>query len=850
MADPTDELIKRAVEQGERNAEAITLIERHCAHAEVELSPHHGVSSLERPGLPISARIMRCPFGPKGGPVGMDLLQNALGFYGRNCIGCEHREPKGIPNLATVAETIREENEKRARARTEAEHNAEVEREAAARRRAERVASEPQATRHLIGLLDPLQADPNGEAAREFADLCRLQPELCTEVAGRVLLEAAETITSERFFEGLDHLGRAGRLVPNPLLKAAVEALSRAPLSNAAAIVVHLGDRLVAGQLRPALPAIVRLAGPVGGLGFKPKGDVAPMALAARNELPALLDTLIAEMGSADKYRRSVGARAAERLIEMEPGTAAALAPALIDSLSLAGSLGHYAGEPRENLLPALGAAFRADPSSVGNLIETRAPGLEPAVRSALFHALDRAVWSARKNEGALEAAGIAIDSAFRRVGGDWGKDVAGKAARLISSAARYLPQLMVGRIDQLFGALLQLTASPSGDSPLEVPPTVPPILATLEAQARAVGRRATIRELREAIGSLVPHAPQAVAANVFAVVEAPDPAVEEGKELRDQAVRLLGDLGKRPDLLPEVLPRLYSALLNGDQRVRAAGIEAWAEIATPANRELPSDLGELLPQLLADRYKIVHQAAITAIRRGLPVAEPQLVEVVDLLGQWVATYVAEQDPATLDTAIQATWGLSRRLTDDSADRVREHCLGHARHLIFYDKRDLIERRRGEARHLPSFLPRLLEVLSDPEFDRADQRDDTLLRELRDQPFGLLASHASEIIATAQAYLPQDIWQAHRFIEILQRAGLWEEAATLAEEILATVPDTPERALNRQALLSITEAARAEAAIARDDFAAATTALGRAAAADAEHTRLAAEQEMPWELEE
>jgi hypothetical protein len=691
VTDPTDEAINRAVEQGERNAEAITLIEKHCAHAEVELSPHHGVSSLEQPGLPISARIMRCPFGPNGGPVGMDLLQNALGFYGRNCIGCEHREPRGIPNLTTVAETIRDEKEKEAEARIVAENRVEAEREEAARRRAERVASEPQATRHLIALVAQLQADPNGERAQEFADLCRLQPELCTEVAGVVLLEAAEAITSERFFEGLDHLGRAGRLAPKPLLRAAVEALTRAPLSNAAAIVVRLGDGLVAGQLRPALPAIVRLAGPVGELGFKPKGDIAPMALAARNELPALLDTLIAEIGSANKYRRRVGGRAAERLIEMEPGTAAALAPALIDSLSLAGSLRHYAGEPRESLLPALGAAFRADPSSVGELIESRAPDLEPAVRSALFHALDRSVWNARQNEGGLEAAGIAIDSAFRRVGGDWGKDVAREAARLISSAARYLPQLMAGRVDQLFGALLQLTAPSPGDpSSLEAPPTVPPVLAALEAQAQAVGRRATIRELREAIGSLVPYAPEGVAANVFAVVEASEPATEEGKELRDQAVRLLGDLGKRPDLLPEVLPRLYSALLSGDQRVRATGIEAWAEIATPANRELPSDLGELLPHLLADRYKIVHQAAITAIRRGLPVAEAQLVEVVDLLGQWVATYAAKQDSATLDAAIQATWRLSRRLTDDSADRVREHCLGHARHLSFYDKQDLL----------------------------------------------------------------------------------------------------------------------------------------------------------------
>jgi hypothetical protein len=267
-----------------------------------------------------------------------------------------------------------------------------------------------------------------------------------------------------------------------------------------------------------------------------------------------------------------------------------------------------------------------------------------------------------------------------------------------------------------------------------------------------------------------------------------------------------------------------------------------------PSNRELPPDLDELLPRLLGDRYKIVHQAAIRAIRRGLPVGELQLVEVVESLCDWVATY-AVKDPASLNEAIEATWRVSRRLTDVSADRVREHCLRNAGPLNIYNKRDLVEHHRGEARHLPSFAPRLLEVLSDPEIVDTGGRDDTLLRELRDQPAAVLERHSAAILAAARAHLPDDIWEAHRFVEVLQRAGFWDEAAGLAEEILATVPDNPERALNHHALRSIAEAARAESAVDRGDSVAASAALERAAVADAEYRRLAAEQRMPWELE-
>src|SRR4051795_11629307 len=107
MLDPQEAMTERALDQGRRNAEAIVLIKKHCAHARVEHSRHMGHSMLEdMTGLPISGREMRCQYGRTPTTVATDLLRSAVGFYEENCIGCPHREPQAIPNLKMVAEQL------------------------------------------------------------------------------------------------------------------------------------------------------------------------------------------------------------------------------------------------------------------------------------------------------------------------------------------------------------------------------------------------------------------------------------------------------------------------------------------------------------------------------------------------------------------------------------------------------------------------------------------------------------------------------------------------------------------------------------------------------------------------
>lgn len=850
MLDPEEAMTEQALEQGRRNEAAIVLIKKHCAHARVEYSPHMGHSMLEdMTGLPISGREMRCEYGRTASTVGWDLLGNALTFYEENCVGCTHRQVQAIPNLKTVAEeaieTRRLDDERQARAREEAE----AARATRALLRAELVAPEPPATRAMIALLDGIDAELSDERADELVDLCRLHPELCTPPAAGILLDTAGDAFDDRLFAALRHLDAARRLDRDRLLAVAICALAHRPLRQAARIVLELSAGLSPGQLVPALPSVVRLAAPAHDFGLAPAAELAPLHLAAATELPALLDVLREGLEDESKYRRRTAAAGAQRLIEHESAVAQVLVVPLVDALERPGSLDHYMGDPREDLIGALAAALVADPERTAETIEHRGVAAASPIRDALFHVFDAVIRSGgRSRDAPRPAADIALDAAFRRISGDWGEDIVREAADLIELASRWEPDLMAERVDELFGALLTLIAKPI-DPPraLDVQPGMSPVMRGLQAQHDELIRSTTIHKLREALGNLVPVAPEAVARNVFTVIEARDVDTDEAKELRDEAVRLLGDLGRRADLLPEVLPALWTALVHADQRVRANAIRAWQEIATVAYRRLPPDLGELLPTLLTDRYVIVHKEAVRALHRGLPVPEQGREQVVQILLLLADHYKAD-DTDLLDDLLHIVWGLAQHFAAPVTTALRERCLQLAEHLDRYDKERFLIWRGGDATALPSYLPRLIEVAGDYQRGASGRRDDEPLRRLRDLPASRLQPHLQEVADAARRHLPADTWEAQRFVELLQRCGAWTSAVELADEIVGVLPDDTEHAVQRDGLVRLRALCRVQEALVGGRVADARAALTEARAADQRLTTAQAERRYPWEV--
>lgn len=505
-------------------------------------------------------------------------------------------------------------------------------------------------------------------------------------------------------------------------------------------------------------------------------------------------------------------------------------------------------GDPLDALIDAFDAALNADPDFVIATIEATGRHAPEPIRSTLFRVFSHCIRGNRRNQVAVDAA---IDLAFRRMGGDWGEQIVHDAADFIEDAARYVPELVSGRVDELFGLLLSYVSAPTKRaSILDVSPDTPPVFRALEASQHGFMRTATIRKLREALGHLVQSAPEAVARNVFSVIGATEIETPEAEELRDEAVRLLGDLGKRPDLLPDVLPALWTALLHRDQSVRAQAIEAWREIASVAHRELPSDIGELLPRLLADQYVIVHKGVVRALARGLPVPEPQRSEVVRILLA-LADYYKTDDADLLEDILVVLWSQARHYAEPSTRALRETCLVYSKHLSVYDKARFLQWRHESGAGLPSYAERLVETLADPERNRVGgHRDDRLFRVLRDLRADQVEAVAGLLPGAARQHLPDDTWEAQRFIEILQRCGYWTTAAELAAELVDVLPDDAEHAIQRDGL--VRQRAVCDALCSLIDGAADTAAqaLSEAREANSRQTAGLTEQRYPWAGEE
>jgi hypothetical protein len=132
----------------------------------------------------------------------------------------------------------------------------------------------------------------------------------------------------------------------------------------------------------------------------------------------------------------------------------------------------------------------------------------------------------------------------------------------------------------------------------------------------------------------------------------------------------------------------------------------------------------------------------------------------------------------------------------------------------------------GEELLLEDYADRLLEAVHATE-TRVDNRSDELMRRLRDLPAAALEARAESVVEAARGRLPQWTGEAAEFVEVLQGAGLWKEAATLAGEIAKGVPDDTEHAAQRAGVLAHLAQARFEAALADRDFAGAQEELAQ-----------------------
>ena len=812
-----------AVETGRSNAQAIELARRHCCHMRIGLVSGNSMVGAML-SLPMGLQEVRCEHAPPPCTQGHQALDLAIEFYEANCPSCPYREGTGeLPNLATVARQRADEEA----ARKDAALQAADERTRRHRERVERrrqlLAGEGHVVRDLGAALDRLdQPDRRTQtltpdekrAARHVIDSARGAPDLFRPVLVDSLLEMATDVVDPTAFEAIGALVRAGRCSPRRALDSALVVLRRRRSPEAGRLLAALQPELRAGDLPEVLDQLIALASGEEHDRWRPPSSPEGLIAAANADLPAVTDRVIEHLTSDDEAVREAGADAARILLALDAKRVVALGPPLVASVR--GQETAYAGYPHPTsaALRALAEAWRGEPELTCQIIEAGATRTSSEARSEL----SRVPWFLHRFREPWDASDAATQAAIsflvRRAGGDWGDDAADQAADHLRSLGGDVPEAIVAHVDGLLGQILSLCAPDRDEPVIPADAGIPPALAALERQSLRLQRDARRRHLAETVGRCATANPETVLDSVRALFEA-----TTGDEHTDRAVRstLLEVLEEAvsPDTIRGILPITYKALLDCDQVVRSGGIDLWAACAR-VTHALPVELTDLSVPLLEDRYVIVHRRMLEQIPRlHLPAdLAPKLLPIVR---GWMVTYAAASNPDVLESAIWALRALARNLEDDS-----QMGAWHAVALAYVGQCRPTDRERlltgwwpDELRSRPAWVKAALATAASPELiDYYNERREPLLQALMDRPQLLVDVELLEIQPLSDVHHAAHSWRALEPVELLQSAGRWADATTVARRVEGRQPAGEEGAPGRRLAGAVTRGAELMQALA------------------------------------
>jgi len=783
-------------------------------------------------GLPMGLLEVRCEHAPPPRTQGHRALELAIEFYEANCAGCPYRDGAGeLPSLATVAgERAAEEAARKAAAHRAADERTRRHHERRERRR-QLLAGEGHVVRDLADDLDRIdRAEPRTEplsldearAARRVIDSARGAPELFRPVLVDSLLELAADTTDVTAFEALTALVRSGHCPPRRALDAARAVLQRQRSVDAGQLLAAVEPDLRSEDLPDLLDQLIALSsgediGPWG-LPSSPDGLIA----ASRVDLPAVTERIIEHLGSEDESTRQAAADAAQVLLAVDATRVVALGHPL--AASVRGPDAGYAGDPHpaSAALRALAEAWRGQPVLTRRIVETVAAEAVHDARDELarvpwFLQRFREPWDASP-----PATSEAISFVVRRTGGDWGEEAAFHAADHLTSLAREVPEAIAGHVDEMLGAILAMCATESDTAAATAKPDTPPtaaaqdreILAALERESARIRRDGRRRRLAETIGRCAPVNPPAVITPVLALFSA-----TTGDERTDRAVQstMLDVLEEAvsPEMLRDILPVTYTALLHRDHVIRRGGIDLWVACAGLAG-SLPAELSELAIPLLQDRYVIVHKRMLEQIPR-LSFPADLVARLLPIVAGWVVTYADKPDPDAVESAIWALRSLARGLDDQSQVTgwfsIALAYVGRCRPSD--SQRLLTAWWPDELRAHPAWTSAALATAASPELaDYYNQRYEPVLQVLMDRPKLLADVLLAEIEPLSGVHGPAHSWRALEPVELLQSAGRWADAAVVARGVEASQPPGDEGAPGRRLAGAISRGAELAHALA------------------------------------
>ena len=607
-----DDQVEEAVEIGRANAHLISLGKAWCTHIRADRSGW-GVGMIEEiTGLPVTGGRFTCNFARRPvGFAGMRLEATALNFYEDNCKGCADRAPGNrVPNLSTWAEPLLTERTEREQAREAARQAELAERQQRADHRTLIAASLPATSQEIVALINRIDLEASDTEAQEsIGNLARLAPDAFSDDIKTMLYNAARMLRSAVLLDVLLSVERPGGSQLHELcLKAVREGWGRAEGCR------YLGEHGLRSDLdQDLLDAVIFHAAPPVQLMFHTPGEPAALLRYHSRASDTVEQRIRTLLGHGQAIRRAAAAAAAQAIVAADPTGGERLLTALLDGLRHEEDI-HDQIRASGEIASVVAMILRHAPNVVDAAVERRWRGASSGYRSRLIDCFDSVV--RRRSEQIPNEVGrivvtravIALSEPLDRPLGGHGDDYQIRASDLLKRAVRASPTEALPP-NVIIALLLDWL---DRDANLAEPDPTDPVAPLQQMATRAtIGR--IIRDIRDSVVELGQRDPAtftAIGADICA-------STETAPSVRAEAVQVVGRVAAASGAINDALPLIYTAMLGGDQVVRAAGVEAAETLMRAIPQEsIPPLLAQAAVAGLADRFLIVVRAAIKAARR------------------------------------------------------------------------------------------------------------------------------------------------------------------------------------------------------------------------------------------
>ena len=783
-----DDDVRRAIELGERNQEALTLASNWCAHLQVE--SWGGIGLLEQStGLPIGSRYFRCKYAIDDGYRYTELHDAALHFYDQNCEGCGERQPVRLPNLIALVERRDAERTRRKRARDEAQKKAQLALAQRDSRRQRLRAEVGPTTAGLIDLIGEFDENPTPENGKRLVGAATASPD---HFLGPVvdllydLLAAGDEVHAESALLVLDRVETDRPRLSRAALLAVAEGV-------AVTVAAGLGTRDLgeasSDDVSAALPGLIHLAGCERPWPSATNSDPGPLRRVAVRH-PQLVEQKLAELlrsGSPEDRRTAcqsinqLGSAGSNlRLGLIDPLVRAVLAPDR-----------EYGEYGRAAATLTLGTALREHPERVNSALEAASAKGTSEDRRHLFAVVVRSI---RSQSGGRDDAALsdARDVALRRVIAVLARPddhrMVREAVDLLELIARDWPGAIVPHADSLLGcAALMATALDAPEETLVEPAGLEP-LAALTGMGKRTALGGALRRIIDVVSATGARFPHAVGAQLCEVLQQED---VEAERLRAAIVEGLGKLCRTPGGLSLGLPYLYRGLVHSSQLIRSSAATAYGNVLQSHGDDLPDLVHETFLPLLQDPYVIVHDSALRINYRKMPSRFKRhlLVSVAQLVNNYASSGERDQ---ILAVAIQQLLRLTREF-DPSDHRTIQKVIHLLSEMDPHEAFEVVEAFAfgGILRGENGYAELIVSLIMDPQ--TWSHRVPALVEELEELSRPEICSIKEALPAAATQARARLIGEFNlpeptvSILDVLVRADAWEEATVVARDRLDEV---------------------------------------------------------------